>query len=270
MYIYNRIKETRGKGGKVNMDPLSRIELHHKEFTETENKIALAIANEPRDVIKENITTVANKMKVSKSALLRFCQKIGYEGFSEFKYELTRFMNADESNDQQANDLVNWIQNSLEEMNSKSLLTSVQEVAEAIVSAKNIRIFGINETGLAAKQLYYRLLSLGIDSAAITEIETMHFYSNIKVENDLYIFFSLSATTEAVVDALVKSYDKKKTVLITQNTKFRYRDKVGNIVVLPTINTEGKTRFVDSQMLNFVCIELLINNISKLLIRKEA
>lgn len=252
------------------MDPLSRIEIHHKEFTETEKKIARAITNEPRDVVKDNITTVASKMKVSKSALLRFCQKIGYEGFSEFKYELTRFMNADESNDEQSNDLVNWIQKSLDDMNSKLLLSSVQDVAEAIVNAKKIRIFGINETGLAAKQLYYRLLSLGIDSAAITELETMHFYSNLNFTNDLYIFFSLSATTEAVVDAMIKSSDrKKKTVLITQNTKFRYRDKVSHVIVLPTINTEGKTRFVDSQMLNFVCIELLINNISKLLIRKE-
>ncbi|MEG0661145.1 MAG: MurR/RpiR family transcriptional regulator [Anaerorhabdus sp.] len=253
-----------------NMDPLSRIAIHHKEFTETENKIARAITIEPRDVVKDNITSVANKMKVSKSALLRFCQKIGYEGFSEFKYELTRFMNADENNDEKSNDLVEWIKNTLDDMNSKILLSSVQDVAEAIVSAKKIRIFGINETGLAAKQLYYRLLSLGIDSAAITELETMHFYSNLNFTNDLYIFFSLSATTEVIVDAMIKSSEKKKkTVLITQNTKFKYRDKISHTIVLPTINTEGKTRFVDSQMLNFVCIELLINNISKLLIRKE-
>lgn len=255
--------------GGVTMDPLSRIKIHQKEFTETESKIARAIAKEPRDVIKNNITTVASTMKVSKSALLRFCQKIGYEGFSEFKYELTRFMNADESDDEKTNELVLWIQKSLGEMNSKSLLASVQEVAEEIVKAKQIRIFGINETGLAAKQLYYRLLSLGIDSVAITELETMHFYSTLGESHDVYLFFSLSATTEAIMDAMVKAMEKKRTVLITQNQKFKYRDKVNHMIVLPTINTEGKTRFVDSQMLNFVLIELLINNISKLLIRKE-
>lgn len=251
------------------MDPLNRILIHSKEFTETEKKIADKICDDPTDVIRDTIVTVSTKMKVSKSALLRFCQKIGYEGYSEFKYELTRFMNASEE-EVSGNSYIKWIQDSLNDLDNKTLLKSVQEIATLILQSKKIRIFGINETGLSAKQLYYRLLSLGIDSTPIVESEIMHFYPNIGDEQDLHIFFSLSATTEVIKNTLIKSFDKKKKIiLITQNTKCKYSDKVDVNIVLPTINPTDKRRFVDSQMINFVFIELLINTISNTLINKR-
>ena len=40
------------------------------------------------------LVTAAYKMNVSKSALLRFCQKCGYDGFSEFKYEVSRYLHS--------------------------------------------------------------------------------------------------------------------------------------------------------------------------------
>lgn len=252
------------------MDPLSRISIHRKEFTDTENKIAKTICEDPSDVIRDTIVTVANNMNVSKSALLRFCQKIGYEGFSEFKYEMTRFMNASEDENEFESGYIEWIQESLNYMNSKSFIQSIQKVAELIVSSKEIRIFGINETGLSARQLYYRLLSLGIESFTVTESEVMHYYYNTGDSNDLHIFFSMSAMTESVMDTLAKSLDKKKkTILITQNSKCKYNDKVDGKIILPTINTKGKRRFTDPQMLNFIFIELLINTISNILIKNK-
>ena len=37
------------------------------------------------------IDIIAEKAGVSKSALLRFCKKLGYEGYSEFKYEVSKY-----------------------------------------------------------------------------------------------------------------------------------------------------------------------------------
>ena len=43
-------------------------------------------------VASYTIIDVAEFADVSKSALLRFCKKLGYSGYSEFKFEVSRFL----------------------------------------------------------------------------------------------------------------------------------------------------------------------------------
>ena len=74
------------------MNPLQLIQLHEKEFTKSEMKIMEYVTTHLDAISSYPILTVAEKCKVSKSALLRFCQKCGYRGYSGFKYEISRYL----------------------------------------------------------------------------------------------------------------------------------------------------------------------------------
>ena len=74
------------------MTPIQHIQLHKDEFTKSELIIMDYILSNLHDISSYPISTIAEKCKVSKSALLRFCQKCGFQGYSEFKYEVSRYL----------------------------------------------------------------------------------------------------------------------------------------------------------------------------------
>ena len=66
------------------MNPLDRIQSNFENFTKTEQEIAIYIINHPLETARKNINTIAKSAHSSKSALIRFSQKIGYSAFAEF------------------------------------------------------------------------------------------------------------------------------------------------------------------------------------------
>ena len=76
------------------MNPYELISAHEAEFTKSDEIIRDAILSNPELIIKYNIITIAEKIDVSKSAILRFCKKLGYSGFSDFKFDMSRFVNS--------------------------------------------------------------------------------------------------------------------------------------------------------------------------------
>ncbi len=252
------------------MSPIETILLHEKEFTKSEHKIKESIINNPDIIACFPLVTAAYKMNVSKSALLRFCQKCGYDGFSEFKYEVSRYLhsgNMYKNNEvNSSEEIIQLFINQLTILKENNLDTKLESICSEILNARKVKIYGIHETGLAAKHLQYRLTTLGVDSESVTDNSLIVEKAQFSNSEDLNIYFSLSATTslitESIDNALIKN---SKVVLITQNSKSKFSKIIDNIIVLPTFTLSKNNLFIDSQSLNFILIELIVNKLSKLL-----
>lgn len=252
------------------MSPIETILLHEKEFTKSEHKIKDNIISNPDIVACFPLMTAAYKMNVSKSALLRFCQKCGYDGFSEFKYEISRYLHSgyiySDSIVNTSEEIIQLFINQLTILKDNKLDLKLESICSEILNAKKIKIYGIHETGLAAKHLQYRLTTLGVDSESVTDSSLIIEKSQFSSFDDINIYFSLSATTSLITESIDNALKKNsKIVLITQNNKSKYSKIIDNIVVLPTFTLSKSTIFIDSQSLNFILIELLVNKLYKLL-----
>ncbi len=251
------------------MNPMDVILLHENEFTQSEIKIKDLILSNPDIIACFPLVTAAYKMGVSKSALLRFCKKCGYEGFSEFKYELSRYIhsgNIQKNSDNSSKEIINLFIEKLEIINESNLDKSIEVLANEILNANKIKIYGLHETGLAAKHLQYRLTTIGIDSESITDNSLIAEKALFSTKKDLNIYFSLSALTTIINESIENSLKNKcKTALVTQNSKSKFSKLLSNIIVLPSFSLNRDRFFIDSQALNFVFIELLINKLSKIL-----
>ncbi|MEG0314554.1 MAG: MurR/RpiR family transcriptional regulator [Erysipelotrichaceae bacterium] len=252
------------------MNPIELIELHHNEFTKSELIIKNYVLNNLRVITCYPILEVAAKAKVSKSALLRFCQKCGYSGYSEFKYEISRFLISGENHSLETSSTTASI---LKHYTTRidSIPTSITEdllvfLSSAIKTARKIKIFGVHETGLSAQFLGYRLLALGIDAETCCIPSSMSEKSSLSTNDDLNIFLSLSGNTPIILESIQNSIDNKATtVLISENNhNTRISDQV-TLMCLPTC--DSNSMFVDSQAIIFIAIELLINKLAKQLNR---
>ena len=63
-----------------------KISIYYTSLTNTERKICTVILDDPTVVSEHSIIDAAELCGTSKSAMLRFAKKLGYSGYSEFKY----------------------------------------------------------------------------------------------------------------------------------------------------------------------------------------
>ena len=63
------------------MGPIERLELNKNNFTKSEIEIMEYIKKNPMDIVQYSIIQIAERANTSKSAVIRLCQKIGYDGF---------------------------------------------------------------------------------------------------------------------------------------------------------------------------------------------
>lgn len=251
------------------MNPLQLIQLHEQEFTKSELKIMKYITTHLDIISSYPLLTVAEKCKVSKSALLRFCQKCGYRGYSEFKYEISRYLQSailiDEDIDTKQT-LINIYTKQISNLLDPHIINHIHQLSYNIIHAKRIRIYGIHETGLSVQYLSYRLATLGIDSEPITYPSQLAEKASFSKIDDLNIFFSLSAQTTVICDALTCALETHSyNVLITQNNYHKFKNKINLSIIIPTFQYEKKNIFLDAQALLMIAIDLLINDLAKTL-----
>ena len=72
------------------MNPLELLEKEFPNLTKSEQMITRYILDHPMFVIRFSLTQIAKEAKTSNTAIIRLCQKLGCQGFSEFKFSLSR------------------------------------------------------------------------------------------------------------------------------------------------------------------------------------
>ncbi|MCL6574184.1 MAG: MurR/RpiR family transcriptional regulator, partial [Bacillus sp. (in: Bacteria)] len=68
------------------------IECSMEKLTNTEKDIANYIIKHPDEISLLSISQIAKKLHISPATITRFCQKISFSGFNEFKHELKRYI----------------------------------------------------------------------------------------------------------------------------------------------------------------------------------
>lgn len=254
------------------MNPVELIQLHKDTFTKSEIKIMDYMLDHLDQIASYPLVDFAKMANVSKSALLRFCQKLGYNGYSEFKYEISRYVASgiQESNtDENITSITSIYAASISSMDSFINENEIANLCDLIYNANKIKIFGIAETGFSAEYFESRLASLGVDAEVITYVNRYQEKIAFTKEGDLNIFLSLSSNTEGVNDTIQSSLENKaSTALITQNQKALLRNKVDSFIVLPTLNIEKNKFFLDSQAIVLVFVAMVINQLARKLNEK--
>lgn len=247
------------------VNPIQKIENSRNNYTNVEQVIYQWIKEEPSKVIHLSIDDIASETKTSKAAIIRFCKKIGYSGFAEFKFELSRFMISgtyDETTKENV-DLIKSITSLyggfLRQFHDHIQMDDVSKFVHEIKKAKRVKIIGNNRTGLSAMQMRYRMSKIGFDAEAITDMALVRSIQDIVQPGDLIILFTVYAKSTVYtqfIDAIQGT--GAKLVLITVTEKSSYEKYSDLSFVLPCISRASTTSFLDDQALFFVFIEIVL------------
>ena len=139
-----------------------------ESLNETEAYVYNYVVKNTKKVLNESIRELANDTHVSTATIMRFCKKMGCEGFTELKYRLKEYEEMQETKEDNVADQFGYF---IEKIKSSDYLDSIHRAAEIIKQSDLILTLGIGTTGDFAKYTS-RLLSgvgyccYGVDGAA--------------------------------------------------------------------------------------------------------
>ena len=192
-----------------------------------EGKIARWMLEHEIELVDTPIKDIAINCGVSQPSVVRFCKKLGCNGIKDLKILVDR-MRSDTTDslpctfDDSDKDIYEKVfASSIESLErSFSFVTweEVSELAERIINASTISVFGIGGSALAARHLSEEMLRLGLKSMCFTDLYSISSSASTYTNDDLLIFISRQGETIELVNKAQKAKNTGANIaLITTN-----------------------------------------------------
>ncbi|WP_018752423.1 MurR/RpiR family transcriptional regulator [Paenibacillus sanguinis] len=203
---------------------IAKIISLNKKFTYGENQIAQFVIHHPEFITQHTITALANEIGVSETSINRFCKKIGFKGFNDFKIAIAQdtFYREMQTRKKERREItpIDGLALDYNELviNTSAMISedTLRYVAEALKQARRIHIFGIFDSFLSAMALKNRLSLIGISAEASSDSRAMKIAASQATPEDVVIAFSRSGATQELIAAVsAAQMNQAKTVAIT-------------------------------------------------------
>lgn len=129
-------------------------------LTPTETEILDWLETHFPQCLYMNLEEISNQLYTSSATIVRFCQKLGFKGFNEFKYQLRKQLKEEKNSALFSDDIIEHslvlFRDNLEQLD----LPVLQTVADLLTSNHPVYIYGSNLSSLAANYLHAVLSSL--------------------------------------------------------------------------------------------------------------
>lgn len=256
------------------MNILEKIQQNFEHFTPGERLVADYVIQYPIDAFRYSSETLAERAHTSRSNVVRLCQKLGYSGFAEFKYEMNRHMNSAQASvvapasdgadmDVREDTAFKKFMACFGTMEPLCGSRHLKESAGIIRQAPKTLIFGIYHSSFSAQQLAFRLNRHGMDAQAINDASIMESYIEILSPGDAVVIISISGGKNYV--EVLKAYKKRgiKTILITMTENSPAARQAYLTLLLPCITRQYGDTVLDDAPVFYFFVELLIDEINR-------
>jgi DNA-binding MurR/RpiR family transcriptional regulator len=257
--------------------PFVRIRSVYSALPRSERKVADYVLDHADEIIYASVTDLAQILDVSESTIVRFCQRLGYQGYQEFKILLARDLGAPIRDTYESispqDDVATVVRKTLH-ISSQALTDTfsvldpdnVKCASEFLVTAYHVYIFGCGGSGGIAAIAGQKLLRLGLPTTVCTDPHTQTLLAGMATDRDVVIGISYSGHNEDVVRAMRVAQERRvKTVAIT-NYPTSPAARLADVTLLtgaaetPQFSESGPSRVVQLGIIDVLCTCFLWTN----------
>lgn len=207
---------------------LLTIKNNYASLTSTEQIVADYILHNSSEVIHMPINTFAENAGVVKSAIIRCCKSLGFDGYSDMKISLAMEVSRNKKLNYtpyiEQSDDAGTILDKIFSANVKTLHDTaekinrdvLQKAVDLLDSANVIYIYAIGTSAGIAGEFQYRLMQIGKTAICVNDVPSMKVSTlNIK-KGDVAVAISHTGRTVATIEALqLAKASGAKTLCIT-------------------------------------------------------
>lgn len=234
--------------GKIILD----LKIQYETFSKSEKKIADYIMEHPDDVLPMYITELAEHSGSSEATIVRFCRKLGFDGYQQFKLALAKTADIRPvSENITSNDSAYGILSKVCEDIYCSLEKTMQTIdenalqccCEKLLMANKILIFGLGNSASVALDACHKMFRLGLNAIAYTDNHMQAIAASHADKQSVIIGISHSGHSRDIVQALQTAKDRGATTISLTSEKKSPIVKVSD-VVLYTVSDETNYRIL--------------------------
>lgn len=245
------------------MNAMEKISTNYTALTKTERETCDIVLNNPIVIVRNPISEAAQIYKVSPSSILRMAKKIGYKGYSEFRYSLEDYLNKSQTKtcDKRKNSKINQIIDShitaFGTFKQADFDNDLKALVKVIKEKPVLKTIGIGNSSLPASQLIYSLyMNHKYGEMLGDDTKIMH-YSSFDCHDAVIIIFTVSANPNSYLSYIKKFKRNGATVaIITANQDSNLLSLCDFKFVLPTVpfivNDNDIKSYVDTRSLFYI------------------
>lgn len=195
-------------------------------FTKAERKVATLLLGDPQIITYGIISDVAARADVCDTTVVRFCNKLGYKGYYDFRIALAQEVyqksgaSTEEEPPEEGTGLTAHMKttlrgaaNAMEETISMAREEDLVKAVNLIEQAARVFFYGIGFSGVACQYGKYKFLRGGLSCDAFTEGHFMAINSSLLTPQDVVIVLSFSGSTIDVLNAVKLAKDQAASVI---------------------------------------------------------
>lgn len=198
-------------------------------LNEQEQKVGQYVLEHPAEVIHLAVSDMAQRCGVSDATVFRFSKKVGTEGYQNFKIMLAQELASSTATPYatlgREDSLATAVQKviaadmkALEDTLNVLDLTALEKAVDALLAARRVDIYGSGGAAVAALELQYKLMRVGVRAVVHTDSEMQVISATLLTSADAAIAISHSGESPDILHALdVAKEAGAKTIAITNH-----------------------------------------------------
>ncbi|GBG95593.1 RpiR family transcriptional regulator [Ligilactobacillus salitolerans] len=249
---------------------------HNKEaLSKKEQGLCDYILAQPAKVMQFSVQSLAQECHVSAATVVRFCRRLGLNGYSDLKLRLSAALQEaqaqeyaeiepGESAAQVSAKLQLHFDNALKITAKQLDDQTVEQVVTLIHRAPKVQLFGLVSSYLVAQDIYQKLSRIGVMAQVNNDLHLAVTSLAAGSDEDLLVLISTSGETKEILALFAAAHKKQvTTVLLTATPHSRgagladyvlETQKIGESPIRPGASTSLMSEFFVADILLFTYV----------------
>lgn len=260
------------------MDLIERMKSQEGKFTESELAVARYIAGHPMDVVGNTVSKVSELSGLSAATIVRMCQRMGYSGFSEFRFEMDRQLlsngTQEEGGASEGGLLSRFVNINVVQLRKVAEAVDaslLNHVAASLCNAPHVAVWGVDRMYERALQLSAGLMHVGIFNSVTNDTTVMDDVAGILGKGDVCVVISQKGRDYDAYALLMDAIRENggEVFFVTVNARSQFISHASNAIVLSSIMNGGRSNLADAQLTIYIYLEILLDEVAYLQSRAE-
>ena len=260
---------------------LDRIRASIPALPPAEQRVARLVLADPRSFASLPVGELAERSRVSKPTVVRFCRSVGYDGLSDFKLKLAGsvnegvpFVHRAVDDDDKAGDIVvkvidNAVAALLKYRNTAAagaVEQAIARLAEAGRTGHKIEFHGVGNSGIVAQDAQHKFFRLGVHAAAISDGHVQVMSATMLGRGDCVVIISNSGRSRDLLDVAQIAQRKGAEVIVitASGSPLAHLALQGGHLLLAADHPEDFERYspMVSRLLHLMIIDILTTGVA--------
>ena len=250
----------------MNNEIITKIKSLFPDLTKSEKRVALYINEHFQQILYLSIGDLASQCEVGETTILRFCKRLGFSGYYEFKQQAILQNEKSEKDDVgEKSQTLKSIHTMIQETTQLIDEHQLEETAKMILSSETIYVFGNGFSGLTAKAARMRFTSFGYKCIVADDKYLQILSANMMGEKDIALGLSISGENSSTIESIDLAKRNGTKIIAITNHEESSLAKLGDVVLLTAgqeMGREGST--LVTEMSQFIVLEALFEKLHEL------